>query len=135
MIRPLRGIGLPGAYFNNVPRQWDRIVTEAQGLRCSGESSACRLHRLYTKGRYLCPVFRPAALQCRLAVGTAQPSGRCDGYFVHDGSRGFLLLTLALIAGCAALERKTDLAYVLSAGIALALLVYLVAALIRAEDL
>ena len=47
----------------------------------------------------------------------------------------FLAITLALVAGCAALEKRVTWAYVLSGALALGLLVYLVVALIRAEDL
>ena len=92
----------------------------SQNLRAERRHLYC----LYGGGAQFFAVFPPASLACwngyRLPGGTGGVSA--DQLGAGRGVRG---------AGA----QKMTWAYVLSGGIALALLVYLVAALIRAEDL
>jgi K+-transporting ATPase KdpF subunit len=98
---------------------------------------SAHLHRLYIGGRKFSPVFPRAGLICigRRFCAASRIQERL-GHFILGGLRRVPSADTGLGRRmCGAGAQEMTWAYLLSGAIALALLVYLVAALIRAEDL
>jgi K+-transporting ATPase KdpF subunit len=95
------------------------------------------LQNLYTPQRDLCPVFVVAALACAgLAICFQDRLENRRGLVVHRGNRRVSAADVGTGGGLRRAGAQTvTWIYVLSAIVSAALLVYLVVALIRAEDL